>query len=58
MTLYGGACFAWKPDAQVRARNDTTGEKLRQMIDRQMRSWRIVFRTPIKRRSTRIADPR
>ncbi len=43
VTLYGGACFAWKPDAQVRARNDTTGEKLRQMIDRQMRSWQIVF---------------
>lgn len=43
VTLYGGACFAWTPEAQVRARNDSTGERMRQLIDRQMRSWQIVF---------------
>lgn len=43
VTLYGGAGFAWTPNAQVRARNDGTGERLRQQIDRQMRSWQIIF---------------
>lgn len=43
ITLYGGASFAWKPQAPARARNDSTGERLRQMMDRQMRSWQIIF---------------
>ena len=43
VTLYGGANFAWSPATPKRAPSDTTGERQRQLIDRQMRSWQTIF---------------
>lgn len=42
-TLYGGAAFAWSPEAPKRGKDDLLGERMRQIFDRHMRSWQIIF---------------
>ncbi len=43
ITMYGGACAAWSPNTLERTDDDPIGERARNMADREMRKWQIIF---------------